>query len=414
MATATSEQPPATATQAAAKQKPKRYVRTGPLLVGYLLSKAKPLHGLMPAKLRYQLPVSWNWKMLSTFLRSRRSRVYIDVHTTLDLPASYAPLVKTDPRWAMSEGEIRGFWERGFAGPFKLLEPEQMGEIAPRLWRLWETDSRTYPRSTYTYTGSTTKSSDKSEMDNETYARKGLNARDKHLEDDELMSLYAHPAIVERMAQLLGPDLLLWRSQFFPKYPGMGGTGWHQATAYLNETFRTATLTPRNIRKLFQLTAWVAVTDSTVKNGCMRFIPGTHRELLPMQVEEYDPVKHAGNKYDRFGTKVMRPALGGLENRAVNFEMKAGEFVIFSERTMHGALPNITTDDARLGMSARYIVPDVKIHNPWVLGEGGLSIVYLQIQKLNLDRWKIIQLRGDNPGPMRDRVIPLPPGARRW
>ncbi len=395
-------------------QKPKRFVKTGPLVGGYVLSQLKPLHPLLPDKVRYNLPLSWNWKMMSTFLGSQRRNVYIDVHTKLDSPASYQPAVKTDARWAMPEEEIRGFWDRGFAGPFKLLEREEMLAWAPRMWKLWETDSRTYPPNSYTYVGSTTKGTDGTEMSNDTYARKGLNARDKHLEDDELMSLYAHPAIVERMAQLLGPDLLLWRSQFFPKYPGMGGTGWHQATSYLNETFRTATLKPRNLRKLFQLTAWIAITDSTVKNGCMRFIPGTHRELLPMEVEDYDPAKHAGNKHDRFGTKVMRPALGELEKRAVNFEMKAGEFVIFSERTMHGALPNTTKDDARLAMSARYIVPDVEIHNPWVLGEGGLSIVYLQIQKLNLDRWKIVQLRGDRKGPMAQRVIPLSEGACRW
>ncbi len=82
--------------------------------------------------------------------------------------------------------------------------------------------------------GSTVTGGDQGEVSNETYARKGLNARDKHLQNDELLSLYVHPAIVERMAQLLGPDLLLWRSQFFPKYPGMGGTGWRQATAYLS------------------------------------------------------------------------------------------------------------------------------------------------------------------------------------
>jgi len=397
---------------AASVQKPKTYIKTGPLVAGYALARMKPLHPLLPKKVRYNLPTSWNWKMLSTFVGSRRKNVYIDVHTKLDAPPSYAPAVKTDPRWAMSEADIRGFWERGFAGPFKLLESEEMRQVSPRMWQLWERDSRTYPCNSYTYVGSSAKSSDATELDNETYARKGLNARDKHLEDDELMSLYAHPAIVERMAQLLGPDLLLWRSQFFPKYPGMGGTGWHQATSYLNETFRTATLKPRNLRKLFQLTAWVAVTDSTVQNGCMRFLPGTHRELLPMEVAEYDPVKHAGNKQDRFGTIVMRPALSGVEERAVNMEMKAGEFVIFSERTMHGALPNVTTDDARLGMSARYIVPDVEIHNPWVLGEGGLSIAYLHIKNLNLDRWKIVQLRGERKGPMADRVIPLPEGAR--
>lgn len=394
----------------AKKDKPE--IKIAPLVAGYGLAKMKILHPLLPHRVRYALPTSWNWKMLSTFLGSRRRNIYIDVYTRLDAPASFQPAVKTDPRWALSEEEIRGFWERGYIGPFKLRDRKEMLEIAPRMWRLWETDSRTYPRNSYSYVGSTTTGADATELNNETYARKGLNARDKHLEDDELMSLYADPAIVERMAQLLGPDVLVWRSQFFPKYPGMGGTGWHQATAYLNETFRTATLTPKKINQLFQLTAWVAVTDSTVRNGCMRFIPGTHRELIPMEVEEYDPIKHAGNKQDRFGAIVMRPALKDFEKRVVNVEMKAGEFVIFSERTMHGALPNVSTDDARLGMSARYIVPDVRIHNPWVLGKGGLSITYLKIRNLALDRWRIVQVRGHNKGAMAERVIPLPEGTR--
>ena len=76
--------------------------------------------------------------------------------------------------------------------------------------------------------------------------------------------------------------------------------------------------------------------------------------------------------------------------------MKAGQFIIFSERTMHGALPNITKDQARLGMSGRYIVPDVQIHNPWILGKGGLSISYLRVRNLNLDRWRPIIVRGND------------------
>jgi non-heme Fe2+,alpha-ketoglutarate-dependent halogenase len=250
-----------------------------------------------------------------------------------------------------------------------------------------------------------------SEMSNQDYATKGLNARDKHLQDGVLLDMYAHPAIVERIAQLLGPDLLLWRTQFFPKYPGMGGTGWHQATAYLNETMRTATLAPERLDELFQLTVWIAVTDSTLENGCLRVVPGTHRELQPMAVEDYDPIKHAANKSDRFGTKILQPCEPIPDAKATNLVMKAGEFVIFSERVMHGALPNITTDNARLGMSGRYIVPDVRIHNPWILGKGGLSISYLRVQKLNLDRWRPIVVRGEDTAKLNgDRVIRYQPG----
>jgi hypothetical protein len=86
--------------------------------------------------------------------------------------------------------------------------------------------------------------------------------------------------------------------------------------------------------------------------------------------------------------------------------MKAGQFVIFTERVMHGSLPNITPDVSRLGVSGRYVLPTVKIHNPWVLGKGGLDIVYLRIKKLRIDRWRAMVIRGaDRAGVNGDRVI---------
>lgn len=393
-----------------APKQPKRIIRTGPLLFGFALSQLRFLHPLLPDKLRYQLPLSWTPHMLKTFLGSRRKRVYIDVHTRLNRPKSYAPRARSPREWQMSEPEIRAFWDNGFAGPYPLMPPEEMAKLQQRMWGLWDKPSSTYPPGSYKYVGTSHNVDGSGEMSNEEYATKGLNARDKHLEDGTLLDLYAHPAIVERIAQLLGPDLLLWRTQFFPKYAGMGGTGWHQATSYLNETMRVATLTPRHLDELFQLTVWIAVTDSTLENGCLRMIPGTHRELQPMNVEEYDPIKHADNKSDRFGTKILRPSDGVRDSDARNFVMKAGEFIIFSERTMHGALPNITTDNSRLGMSGRYILPDVRIHNPWVLGEGGLSIAYLRIQQLRLDRWRPILVRGEDRSGVNGRVLRYRPG----
>jgi non-heme Fe2+,alpha-ketoglutarate-dependent halogenase len=398
-------------TSAPRQKQPKKIIRTGPLLFGFALSQLRFLHGFMPDRLRYQLPLSWTPHMLKTFLGSRRKRVYIDVHTRLNLPSSYQPRVESPPEYRMTSDEVRGFWDRGFTQPYTLLPPEEMAKLQRHMWSLWDKPSATYPPGTYKYVGSTGDAEAAGEMSNHEYATKGLNARDKHLEDATLLDLYAHPAIVERIAQLLGPDLLLWRSQFFPKYAGMGGTGWHQATSYLNETMRVATLTPRRLDELFQLTVWIAVTDSTLENGCLRMIPGTHRELLPMNVEEYDPIKHAENKSDRFGTKILRPADGIRDADATNLVMKAGEFIIFSERVMHGALPNITTDNSRLGMSARYIVPDVRVHNPLVLGEAGLSISYLRIQQLKLDRWRPIVVRGrDTAGVNGERVVTYRPG----
>ena len=87
--------------------------------------------------------------------------------------------------------------------------------------------------------------------------------------------------------------------------------------------------------------------------------------------------------------------------------------VTFSERiNTRGCrmLPRTTRD---WGLSARNTLPAVQKHNPWLVGEGGVPIAYLQIRNLNLNRSRIVQPWGNRMGPMADRVIPLPEGARR-
>ncbi|GEM_PF-235063 len=384
----------------------KRIIRPVPLAIGYALGKLKPLHPLLPDSVRYRLPLSWNAEMIGSFLRHGLGRVYIDVACELDLPSSFAPRAQVEGELGLDEAAIRQFWEDGYLGPFDVLPQAEMNARADQLWKLWDVPSTTYPPGTYEFIGDRSAAAS-GEMSNEEYATRGLNARDKHLQDQDLLDLYAHPAIVERVAQLLGPDLLMWRSQFFPKYPKMGGTGWHQASSYLNESMRVATLNPPDLRSLFQLTAWIAVTDSTRDNGCLRFVRGSHRRIEPMTVEEFDPLKHADNKSDRFGTRILRTHKEIDASAVVDIEMKAGQAVIFSERLLHGAHENSTEDESRLGMSGRYIRPEVGIHNPWVLGDGGLDIAYLRVRGLELDRWRAVQVRGTDRARVNgDRVVP--------
>lgn len=388
--------------------KKKRLIKPVPLALGYALSQLRPLHGLLPDRIRYQLPLSWNLEMLKTFLRHRRDRFYIDVATELHDPPSLAPRIGADPAHALSEDQIASFYRDGYLGPFTLVPRAQMLQRAARMWELWSEPSTVYPPGTYTYVGDTTASTRDDEMSNEEYVARFLNARDKHLQDRGLLDLFTHPAVLDRIGQLLGPDLLLWRTQFFPKYAGMGGTGWHQASSYLNETMRVSTLSPPDLTSLFQLTVWIAVNDSTRDNGCLRVVRGTHRRILPMALDDYDPIKHGDNKSDRFGTMVMRPYDPLPQDDVVDLPMEAGQFVIFSERVMHGSRPNVTEGEDRLAVNGRFITPATGIHNPWVLGEGGLDVTYGRIRGLRLDRWRAVLARGEDrhdrtPG----RIIPL-------
>ena len=78
--------------------------------------------------------------------------------------------------------------------------------------------------------------------------------------------LATQPALLDMAEQLIGPDIVLWGTTVFGK-PAKGGkeTPWHQDGDYYP------------IRPLETLTIWMALDDATVANGCLRFIPGSHR-----------------------------------------------------------------------------------------------------------------------------------------
>jgi hypothetical protein len=82
-----------------------------------------------------------------------------------------------------------------------------------------------------------------------------------------------HPRFVTAAEQLLGGMVRFWHDQLFCKPSGHGGVvSWHQDYSYWTRT------TP-----LSHLSCWIALDDATTDNGCVQFIPGSHRwDLLPI------------------------------------------------------------------------------------------------------------------------------------
>ena len=76
----------------------------------------------------------------------------------------------------------------------------------------------------------------------------------------------APPAVLDAVEDVLGPDLLCWNSSFFTKEASSPGyVSWHQDATYWG-------LSEPDV-----VTAWVAFTESTPRNGNMQVIPGSHR-----------------------------------------------------------------------------------------------------------------------------------------
>ncbi len=94
-----------------------------------------------------------------------------------------------------------------------------------------------------------------------------IEVRQMHLHFPWACALATHPAVLNAVESLLGPDLLIWATELFAKHTqdATVSIGWHRDKTYMR--FDPATTT----------TAWIALGPSTIENGCMRAIPGAAR-----------------------------------------------------------------------------------------------------------------------------------------
>ena len=167
---------------------------------------------------------------------------------------------------------------------------------------------------------------------------------------DELVH---NPAILDAVADVIGPDILCWNTNFFIKEASNPGfVSWHQDSTYWG-------LDPDDV-----ITAWVAFTDATPENGYMQFIPGTHKvEQLP-HLDTF----HRDNLLSR-GQEI---AVEVDKSKAVGVGLRAGEMSLHHIKLVHGSEPN-RTGDRRIGLAIRYIptyVRQTKVRDAAMLVRG--------------------------------------------
>ena len=85
--------------------------------------------------------------------------------------------------------------------------------------------------------------------------------------DPQWLEFAQTPEILDMVEQLIGPDLILWGVTIFGKPAHIGkATPWHQDGDYYP------------IEPLETLTVWISLDGSTPEQGCMKYIPGSHRD----------------------------------------------------------------------------------------------------------------------------------------
>jgi ectoine hydroxylase-related dioxygenase (phytanoyl-CoA dioxygenase family) len=133
--------------------------------------------------------------------------------------------------------------------------------------------------------------------------------------------LIFHRTIAAVATQLLKGPVRFWHDQLFVKPAGDGAVvAWHQDYSYWTRT-----------KPVAHLTCWIGLDDSTSENGCLHYVPGSHRwNLLPR-------TDLAG---DMTAVLEVLTEEQRREFAPVAVELKAGEASFHHPMMLHGSYEN--------------------------------------------------------------------------
>ena len=130
-----------------------------------------------------------------------------------------------------------------------------------------------------------------------------------------------NPALLMPAAQLLDGPVRFWHDQLFVKPPHQGGVvAWHQDYSYWTRT-----------QPMAHLSCWIGLEDSTRENGCVHYVPGSHRwNLLPI----------TGLANDMNAIRTVLSEEQNKQFKPVAIELNAGECSFHHPLMVHGSFEN--------------------------------------------------------------------------
>ncbi len=210
---------------------------------------------------------------------------------------------------SLSDSELERYREEGCLFPIAVLSPEEAGSHRARLERA------------------------EAERGQMHYMTK------PYLVFSSAAEIGRHPALLDAVEGVLGPDILLWDSAYVIKEPSnQRFVSWHQDLTYWGlDSDRL-------------VTAWVALLPSTPENGCMKFIPGTHLQGKQDHRDTYaeDNILHRGQEIADVD-----------ESQAVDIVLQPGQASLHHGWVTHGSGAN-PSSQRRIGLTLQYTVPSVR------------------------------------------------------
>lgn len=146
--------------------------------------------------------------------------------------------------------------------------------------------------------------------------------------------LFAHPKLLDLAELVLGAEIRLYPNYSVrPKLPNDPRTEvlWHQDAGYTNTAADA----------LRMMNVWVPLVPANEENGCMQFIPESHRLGV------------VGHQKEEFYLQIHQEYLAPRMYSAIQIETMPGDAVIFSNLLFHRGLPN-RSNHIRWSVDFRY------------------------------------------------------------
>jgi hypothetical protein len=162
-----------------------------------------------------------------------------------------------------------------------------------------------------------------------------------HLRDPALFHVCTHPSVVDRVAQLMGDGVSLFKSRIWVKPKrSIAVVPWHQDVGVNNGGVRD------DGSPVPTITVWLSLDGATREGGAVQVLPGSHRRFFG------DWTRNIHAELESAG------ALDGVDlSRAVSLEASPGEFYIFHSWVLHGSGRN-ASDHRRVGLNMRFAAPN--------------------------------------------------------
>jgi hypothetical protein len=237
----------------------------------------------------------------------------------LDLSTKHEPVTDLFPRaespsdWAkyrLTEAQVTQFYNEGFLPGIKLLDERQIEAMRHELADLVQAG---HDGAELWYEYHSNESGDPNAV--------LFHALGAWRIKPALHDILWHPALLAPAAQLLGGPVRFWHDQLFCKPAHDGGVvSWHQDYSYWTRT-----------QPMAHLTCWIGLDDATTENGCVHYVPGSHRwDLLP--------TTHLAKGMDAILSVLTEEQRAAF--KPVPCELKAGEAVFHHPLMLHGSFEN--------------------------------------------------------------------------